>query len=61
VAGVVVAVGREELSVLDVFGSVRAVKPQQLRGSLNRQSATAQAFDHDSSALKVLILFANIV
>jgi transcription elongation factor len=52
VAGVVVGVGREELTVLDVFGSARAVKPQQLRGNLNRQSAAAQAFDHDSSAVK---------
>jgi transcription elongation factor SPT5 len=50
VAGVVVAVGREELTVLDNYGSTRAMKPAQCRGNLNRK--LTQAFDSDQGVVK---------
>jgi transcription elongation factor len=52
VAGIVVGVGREELTVLDNFGTIRSLKPQQVRGSRNRESSQANAFDADGSPLK---------
>jgi transcription elongation factor SPT5 len=42
---VVVAIGAERLGVMDAVGNISDVKPQELQGKRNMQSARAHAFD----------------
>ena len=51
VAGVVVMVGRTELRILDNHAALRTLKPEQLRGKLNRKSMTAVALDSNTNTI----------
>ena len=51
VAGVVVHVGRTELRILDNHAALRTIKPEQLRGKLNRKSMTAVALDSQTNTI----------